>query len=127
MEDSGRRCLAPPQSLCSGLFSGSIAVATSASVTTSATTTITAAATAGALFARPGNVDIESTPAQLFTVQCVDGFLRLFGCAHGYEGEAARTACGPVSDKIGFDDCAMGGEGVLEFVFGDFEVNVPDE
>jgi len=34
---------------------------------------------------------------------------------------------GPVSDEVGFHNCAMGGEGVLQVVFRDFEVEVPDE
>jgi len=98
---------------------------TTAAITTAPATTTAAAA--GTLFARPGDIDVQSAAAQFLAVQCIDGFLGLLGRAHRDEGEPARAACGPVGNQIGFLNGAVRREGVLQVVFGDFEVEVPDE
>jgi len=90
------------------------------------TTTVTIAAP-GSLFARTGNIDAESATAEVFAVHAVNRLLRFFGRVHGDEAKPARPAGRPVSDQVGFDDGAVGGEGVLQVVFGDFEVEIPDE
>jgi len=111
-------------------MSVTVAPAATAATPASSTTTVTtapAAAATGMLFPRPGNIDRYGPPAQLFAVQGVDGFLRLFRRAHGYETEAAWPTGGPVSNQIGFDYRAVRRKGVLQVVFGDFEVEVPNE
>ncbi len=100
------------------------ATATAATVTTASATTT---ATTGALFARPGDIDVEGAPAQFFAIQTVNGLLRLLRRTHGDEGKPARPTGGPVGDEVGFDNRAIGREGILQIVLGDFEVEVPDE
>jgi hypothetical protein len=99
-----------------------------ASVSAPATaTTITVSAAARAFLTRPGDVNAQSAAAQIFAIQGVDGLLRCLRRIHRYKGEPTRAARGSVSNEIGLDDRAIGGEGVLQVVFRDFEVEVPDE
>jgi hypothetical protein len=107
------------------LVPGLITVSPTAPVSATAVTAPVAAA--GTLLTLSGDVDVESAAAQFFAIQGVDGFLSLFGRVHGYESEAAWAARGSVIDDDGFDNRAMGGEGVLEVIFRDFEVEVSDE
>src|ERR1019366_9462821 len=105
-----------------------IATAATGTATAPAAATITAAATAaGALFARPGDVNRQGASAQLFAIQCVDGLLRLLRRVHGDEGEPARTAGCPVHHQVGFDDRAVGRKGVLQVVFSDVEGKIPNK
>ncbi len=94
--------------------SNSVTVSTTAAVSAAATTaTISmpaATAAARALFAWPGDIDVQRTPSQFLPVQGVNGLLRLFRRTHCYEGEAARAATDPVGHKVGFNDSAVGGE-----------------
>src|SRR6266404_6300532 len=99
-----------------------------APATVPATVLTAAAATAGrTLFARPGDVDGEGASVNGFAIHRLDGLLRLLGRAHGDETEPARTAGGPVGHQVGFGDRAVGGEGILQVVFGGVEGNVSDE
>jgi hypothetical protein len=127
--DNGRRFLNPPAVSCSELFAGSIAVATAATVSASAAATMTAPATpaAGALFSRPGDVNGQSAATQVFAIHGAYGFLSLLGRTHRHKAETPRASSGPVCGHIGFDDRAVRGKGVLQVVFRDFEVEVPDE
>ena len=113
------------RSLSPKMSSRSVPVATSAAV--SATATAASPAASGTLFPGPGDVDVYCPTAQVLAIHALDGFLRLFRRAHRYESEPARPAGRPVGDEIGFQDSAEGGEGVLEVVFSDLKVEVPDE
>ena len=67
----------------------------------------------------------------MFTVSCAvaerravhgrNRLLRFLGRGHGDEGKAARAATHPVHHEVGFDDRAMGGERLLQVVFGGVE------
>jgi len=102
-----------------------VAAITAAEVTTRTTTATTAAGRT--LFARTGDVDCEGATIELLTVQRVNRFLRFFGAAHGDETETARTAAHAVHHQVGFHDGAVGGERVLEFVFGGVEGKISDK
>src|SRR5437762_1415770 len=116
---------------------GSVAVSPAATVSAATTATATptavttaptpAAAAAGTLFARAGDVHTEGAAAEFFAVHGVNGLLRFFRRTHRDEGKAARPARGAVGDEVGFDDGAVGREGILQVVLGDFEVEVADE
>src|SRR2546426_783479 len=90
-----------------------VAVASAAAAAAVFTTT---AAPGRPLFARPGDVDGEFTPVQRFTVQCLNGLLRLLGGAHGDESKTPRTAAGAVHHQVGFDDRAVRSERILQGV-----------
>jgi len=99
----------------------------SATVTATAVTTAATAAAAGTLFARASDIDAESAATEVFAVQTVNRLLGFLRGAHCDKGEATRPTGSPIGDEIGFDNGAIGCEGVLQVVFGDFEVEVPDE
>ena len=101
----------------------SAAVAAPATATTKTTTT----ATSRTLFARPGNIDVERAPTQVLAVQTVDCFLRFFGRTHRDKGKTARPTGRSIGDKVCFDHGSVRREGILQVVFGDFEVKIPDE
>ncbi len=111
--------------LCPG---GSITLATATAVPASATSTVaTPSAATGTLFARAGNIDVESPATEVFAVHAVNRLLRFLWRTHGDEGKSAGPASGPVSNEVGFDHGAERCEGVLQVVFGDFKVEIPDE
>ncbi len=132
MEDNERRFLNPPIPLGFEPFLRSVAVTTTTAVATASTAAraavaASAATTPGPLFPGPGDVNGQGATSHIFAIQPVDGFLRLFRCAHGHEGETSRASGHPVGDEIGFDNGSVGGKGILEVVFSDFKVEVPDE
>src|SRR5689334_1052039 len=94
-----------------------------ATVTTAATEIPPrAAAAAGrAILTRAGNVDRQGATGQFLAVQRVNGLLGFLRGGHGNEGETPGTAGGPVHHEVGFDDCAVSREGVLQVVFSDVE------
>ena len=132
-KQTGGRPQFSPRCLTVLVVSKSLTISVTAAVSAPAASavptpaTATTATTAGTLFARPGDVDVQGTSAQFLPVQGVDGFLRLFRGAHRHEGKAARTPGVAVGNEVGLDDSAVSGKGVLQVVFGDFEVEVPDE
>lgn len=92
-----------------------------------ATAISTSAAAARAFFPGPGNVHCQSASTQCFAIHRFNSLLRLFRCAHGNKGEAAGAAGSPVGRQVGFQNTAVCRKGVLQFVFSDFVVEVPDE
>src|SRR5208282_3665274 len=88
---------------------------------------MTAAAAGRTLFAGLGGIDGEGAAVNGLAVEGGGGFLGLLGGAHGDEGEPAGTAGGPVHHQVGFQDGAMGGEGVLQVVFCGVEGKVSDK
>ena len=97
----------------------------SATAATSELTSATTTTTTWALFAGTRDIDRESPAGQLFTVQRVNRFLSLLRRAHSNEPKPARPASGPVHHQVGFEHCTVGGERVLQVVFGDVETKVP--
>src|ERR1043166_6951593 len=108
-----------------GLVAVSPPATMSATVTATAVTTATAAA--GTLFARASDIDAESPAAKVLAVHTVNRLLGFLRGAHRDKGEAAGPTGSPIGDKVGFGNGAIGCEGVLQVVLGDFEVEVPDE
>ena len=107
---------------------GSITPVVTAAISTTSTSAAPAAETASrALLTRPGHVHGQRTALDLEPVQGFDGRLRRFIRRHRDEGETAGAARGAIQHQIGFDHCAVLGEQVLEFVFGNLEMEVPDE
>jgi hypothetical protein len=92
-------------------------------------TVLAALATAAgrALFSRSSDIDGKGAPVNGFASHGLDGFLRLFGRAHGDETEPARTAGGPVHYQVGFNDGAVGCERILQIVFGGVEGKISDK
>ena len=80
-----------------------------------------AEAASGALFPRTSFIDGQIATIEVCSVQSVNRFLRFFGRTHGDETEASRAASHPVRHEAGFRNGAMGGEGVLQVVFGGVE------
>src|SRR4030095_16868654 len=85
--------------------------------------TATTAATR-TLFTRTCNVDGEGAAVHVLAVHGRDGFLRLFGRAHGHEAKAARAAGHSLHHQVGFDHRAVRREGVLQVVFSGVEGKV---
>ena len=111
-----------------GLVATTSAAATTAATT--ATAVFTARSTAAAataatawrtVFTGTCNVDGQCAAVQLFTIQCVNGSLSLFGRAHGDETKTAGTAANAVHHQVGFHDSAVRREGVLQVVLGGVE------
>ncbi len=101
------------------------AATVSATLTAAAITAATA--TTGALFARTGNIDVESAAPEFLAVHAFNRLLCFLWRAHGDEGKPAGPASCPVSDEVGFHHGAVRCESVLQVVLGDFEVEIPDE
>src|SRR5204862_507307 len=80
-----------------------------------------ASAGAGTLIARAGFIDGERAPVKILAVQGLDCSVRCFLGFHGDKGEAARAPAEFVGDDINLDHVAVGGEHVLELVFGSVE------
>jgi len=80
-----------------------------------------------ALFARSGDIDRNGAPVNRFAAHGLDGFRGLFGRAHSDETEPARTTGGPIHYEVGFNDGAVGCEGILQIVFGGVEGKISDK
>jgi hypothetical protein len=94
---------------------------------TSAAIAALAATTARTFLAGSCHADVQSATAQIFAIQTINGFLRFFRGTHGYKCKPTRPASGPVSYKVGFNNGTVRGEGFLQVVFSDFEIEIPDE
>jgi hypothetical protein len=94
---------------------------------TAAAVAATAAAAAGTIFTGTSFVDGEIAAIESFAVQGFDRFAGVVGAFHGDEAEAARAAGHAVHDEVDGSDLAVGGEKVLEVVFGGAEGKVPHE
>src|SRR5579859_78711 len=99
-------------------------------MTATATTTATAAAakftaraavTPGTLLFRARDVHRESPVAERCAVHGRNRLLRFLGRGHGDKGKAAGAAAHPVHHQVGFDDRAVGGERLLQVIFGRVE------
>ena len=117
MGNNGRR-----RFLSSHVVLGSVAVLPTATTVSALTGTA-----AGTFFALSGDVDIQCTAAQFFAIECVKGFLGLFGRGHSDESKPAWPSGDPISDDVGFDNGAERRERILQVVFGNFEIEIPDE
>src|ERR1051325_7179981 len=112
----------------------SVTVASTASATATTTTAATAAefattaaAAARTFFTRARDVDSERAAVELLAVHGIDGLLRFLRRAHGHESEAARAAAHAIHHQVGFHDCAVRGERVLQVVFGGVEGKISNK
>jgi hypothetical protein len=103
-----------------------ITAAATATATTAVTTT-TAAGTRGAFFTRASDVDRQGTAADFFPVQRGERGLGFLIRGHGDETKSAGTARGAIHHQVRFDNRAVGGKGVLQFIFRDREGEVAHE
>jgi hypothetical protein len=99
----------------------------SISAVASSTVASSALAATAALFFRARFIDGEVAAAEVGAVHRLNRFLRLFRRAHRDESETARPASGTVHHEIRFYDRAVGRKGVLQVVFANLEVEIPDE
>jgi hypothetical protein len=95
--------------------------------TTEVATRAAVATSSGAIFPRPGDIDGQIPTVEGCSVKCLDCFLGFLRGAHGDEAKAPRAAAHAVDHEVGFNDSTVGGEGVLEVVFGGVEGEVPNE
>jgi len=92
----------------------------------SARATASAAAT-GTLFPWARNIHRQGTSTQILSVQSINRLLRLFRRAHRYEPEPTRAGCDPIRGDISLDDRPVRRKSVLQLVFGDLKVEIPNE
>ena len=88
---------------------------------------VATATTSGAFFTRPGGIDSEGATIHLHAVHGADCGLSLGVSAHGDEREAAGAASGAIHHEVGLEDGAVGGESVLQVIFGGVEGNVSNK
>src|ERR1051326_1374458 len=86
-----------------------------------ATTTAVAVTGATAFFARLGHIHRQGSTIDVLFIEGANRGLSLFGCAHRYEPEPARTTADAIRDQIGFHHRAVGGKHILKIVFGGVE------
>ncbi len=103
------------------------ATATATATVAAATSTATTATAARTFLTGPRNINRQGAPAQFLAIESVNGLLGLFRAAHGDEAETPRTSGRPVHHEVGFHDCAMCREGILQVVFSDVEGKIPDK
>jgi hypothetical protein len=104
-----------------------LTTATSATTAAPAMAATTTAATTRAFFTSAGDVYSQVAPVHVGAIQGADGFLGLFLGAHRNKSKSARPAGGAVHHQVRFDDRAVGGESVLEIVFGGVEGEISDK
>jgi hypothetical protein len=117
------------------LITTTAATATATTVSTAATTTaaavITTTAAAAAarrtVFAWASNVDVQGTAIDVSAIQRFDCLLRFGRAAHGNETESARAAAHAVHHQIGFNDSAVRGKHVIQFVFSGIEGKISNK
>jgi hypothetical protein len=97
-----------------------LATSTAAAAAAAKFTPSTATA-AGTFFAGTCDIDSDGATAQLRAVHGGNGFLRFFFGAHGDETKATRALGGSIHHEIGFSDCTVRGERVVQVVFGGVE------
>jgi len=98
------------------LPTATVAAAAAAAVIAARTAVI-----ARALFLRARDIDRQRPFGQQRAMHRSDGFLRFLGCGHGNESEPAGTSGHSIHHQIGFDDRAVRGKGLLNFVLGGVE------
>jgi hypothetical protein len=89
--------------------------------------TTTAAAARRTFFARTRDVDGEGAAIEFLAVHRGNRLLCFLGRSHRDEREPARTAAYAVHHQVGFHDCAVRREGVLQIVFGCFEGKISNK
>jgi hypothetical protein len=87
----------------------------------------TTTTTTRAFFASSGDVYSQVAPVHVGAIQGADGFLGFFLRTHRNKSESAWPAGGAVHHQVRFDDRAVGGESVLEIVFGGVEGEISDK
>lgn len=96
-------------------------------VTRAAVSVSIAGTPAAAFFARPGDVDGQSTAVNLLAVERADCRLRFIGRAHSDETETAWTTTGAIRHQIGFEHGSMGGKRVLKIILGGIEGKISNK
>ncbi len=90
--------------------------ATTTAAAAAAEFTATAATTSRTLFAWAGNVNGEGAAIQLRTVHGSNGLLSFFFGAHGHEAKAARAIGNAIHHEVGFCNCSVSSESVIQRV-----------
>ena len=98
-----------------------LAIVTTPVTAATATATVLTTSARRAFFPGSRDIDGDAAATQIRAIQRGDGFLRLFACAHGDEGEAAWPIGRPVHHQIRLGYSAVNGKGVIEIVFGGIE------
>lgn len=108
----------------------SVAALSATAVATAAAGPATAKSTAAAattFFARARDIYGQIPAIHIGAIQSIHRLLGFFLGAHRDEAESARAAGSAVGHQVGFEDRAMGGEGVLKIIFSRVEREVSNK